>query len=164
MSARAPTEWFDKPGPRAGSRDAQKSDEGLRFQCTLCGNCCTGAEGYVGFTDDEARAIAERLGLTERDFREKYTRSTPHGQSLTEKPTTFGLDCVFLDREKIPGKAVCGIYEVRPAQCRSWPFWRSVVSTEHAWRRASVGCPGIDRGPKVIPPEEIRIHRATVPM
>lgn len=164
MSARAPTEWFDKPGPRAGSRDAQKSDEGLRFQCTLCGHCCTGSAGYVAYTDEEAGAIAAHLGLPLAEFLSRYTHGTPHGQSLTERPSEFGLDCVFLDRETVPGKAVCGIYEVRPAQCRTWPFWRSVVSSEHAWRRAGVGCPGIDRGAKVIPPEAIRIQRARIEM
>lgn len=164
MSLRAPSEWFDRPGPRAGSRDAQAGDTGLRFACTLCGRCCSGSPGYVSFTPDEGRAIARRLGVTMDEFLDRYTHGTAAGLSLSEKPTEHGLDCVFLDRETVPGKAVCGIYEDRPTQCRTWPFWRSVVSTEHAWRRAAVECPGIDRGQRVIPPDEIRIQRARVPV
>ena len=81
-----------------------------------------------------------------------------------EKDTEFGKDCIFLDRQTVPGKAVCGIYELRPMQCKTWPFWPHVVSTEHAWRKAAVGGPGIDRGQQVIKPEEIRIQRARTPM
>lgn len=164
VSGRGDTEWFDRRGPRAGSRDAEGGDEGLRFACTLCGRCCSGAPGYVSFTEAEAEAIAARLGLTIQAFMERYTQMTSAGLSLTEKVTEHGLDCVFLDRETVPGKAVCGIYEDRPMQCRTWPFWGSVVGTEHAWRRAGADCPGIDRGQRVIPPEEIRIQRARVPM
>jgi len=164
MSGKANQDWFERQGPRAGSRDAQGSDQGLRFNCTLCGNCCSGAEGYVSFTQDEAKAIADRLGVTLEYFMDHYTHHTPAGQSFIEKDSEFGKDCVFLDRETVPGKAVCGIYELRPMQCKTWPFWPQVVGTEHAWRKAAVGCPGIDRGSKVIRPEEIRIQRARTPM
>ena len=37
---------------------------GLRFECTMCGSCCTGAPGFVSFTPDEARNIAEHLGIS----------------------------------------------------------------------------------------------------
>lgn len=164
VTERAPTEWFDRTGPRAGSRDAEQGDQGLRFACTLCGRCCSGSAGYVGFTQAEAEAIATRMGISVETFIDHYTHNTPAGRSIIEKESEHGLDCFFLDRESVPGKAVCGIYEDRPAQCRTWPFWRSVVGTEHAWRKASVGCPGIDRGSRVIAPEEIRIQRAKVPM
>lgn len=157
-------EWFDKDGPRGSFRDASQDDQGLRFDCTLCGNCCTGPEGYVNFTDEEGRAMAEDVGVSYDEFLRTYTHMTPAGRSLKERETSFGFDCIFLDREKIPGKAVCGVYKSRPIQCRTWPFWESNLKSEHAWRRAAVGCPGIDRGEKVIPPEAIRIQRAKVPM
>ncbi|RMD61622.1 MAG: YkgJ family cysteine cluster protein, partial [Planctomycetota bacterium] len=37
---------------------------GLRFECTQCGACCTGSPGYVAFTEEEARGMASRLGLS----------------------------------------------------------------------------------------------------
>ena len=73
---------------------------------------------------------------------------TSEGRSLKEKKSEKGLDCEFLDREKIPGKAVCGVYEDRPAQCRTWPFWPSVIKSKQTWERAKRVCPGIDKGKK----------------
>jgi len=127
----------------------------------LCGNCCTGPPGYVKVSEEEGAAMAKRLKISVDEFWAEYTVRFGSGRSLKERKTEFGLDCVFLDREKIPGKAVCGVYEDRPAQCRTWPFWPSVVKTEGTWKAASRGCPGINTG-KLIPPEEIRILRDRV--
>ena len=147
MSSTTP-EWFDNSG-------------GLRFKCTCCGNCCTGPEGYVLFTHDEADALAAHLGIPREEFLREYTRATSRGRSLKEKKSPFGLDCIFLDRDRIPGRAVCGVYQARPAQCRTWPFWKSNLTSESAWRRAARGCPGMNQG-KLAPPQQIRILRDTV--
>jgi Fe-S-cluster containining protein len=149
-------DWFDAEDPTGRG-------PGLRFRCTCCGNCCTGPEGYVLYTPAEAAAIATRLNISLDDFVRDFTKQTFLGPSLREKPSTHGLDCVFLDREKIPGKAVCGIYEDRPAQCRTWPFWKSVIKTSQSWAVASRHCPGINTGP-LTPPQQIRILRDTVDM
>jgi Fe-S-cluster containining protein len=77
--------------------------------------------------------------------------------SLKERRTPEGkYDCVFLKEvvEGSPGgaagptkrKRVCGIYPVRPLQCRTWPFWEVNLESESAWRRAARGCPGMNRG------------------
>jgi Fe-S-cluster containining protein len=156
MTPRSPSrDWFDDTDPTG-------SGPGLRFACTMCGNCCTGPEGYVLFTEEEGDAIAAKLGLTREKFLERYTKQTPLGTSLAEKQSTHGLDCIFLDRETIPGKAVCGIYEHRPAQCRTWPFWNEIVATRQSWDRANRTCPGINKG-TLIPPDQIRILRDKVP-
>lgn len=164
MSRTVHLEWFDRPGPSAGHRDAGADDVGLRFSCTQCGACCTGAPGYVRFTDDEARAMAAKLGLGVAEFLERYAHDTPAGRSLTERRTRFGYDCVFLDRESVPGKAVCGLYDARPAQCRTWPFWKSNLTSRRAWQGAAQGCPGIDRGEAVVAPGAIRRQRDVVEM
>ena len=84
--------------------------------------------------------------------------------SLRELDTEDGYDCVFLDRTSRPGKALCGIYEARPAQCRSWPFWPEMLETEGDWdlARRTTPCPGMNQGP-VIPIEDIRIRRDATP-
>ena len=133
---------------------------GLQFGCTMSGNCCTGPEGYVLVNDDEIKALAGRLGMSEGDFVERYTRTTHLGRSLTEVRTEHGLDCVCLDRTTVPGKAVCGVYEDRPTQCRTWPFWESNLRTQKAWRVAGRTCPGLGRG-RLYPPDQIRILRDT---
>ena len=38
--------------------------DGLQFECTQCGNCCTGDPGYVWVTPEEIKAIAAKDGIT----------------------------------------------------------------------------------------------------
>ncbi|MGD9690353.1 MAG: YkgJ family cysteine cluster protein [Phycisphaerales bacterium] len=152
MSAAEPAhEWFARP-------DAPEGGDGLRFSCTMCGNCCTGVPGYVLIDDAETAALARRVRLSVTDFLDRFTHVLEEGRSLTERKTSFGFDCVFLDRESIPGKAVCGVYEDRPKQCRTWPFWPSNLSSRRAWLEAKRKCPGIDHGP-VTPLTQIRVLR-----
>ncbi len=143
-------EWF--------ARDRDGNGPGLSFECTMCGNCCTGPEGYVLVSDAEVTTLAGRVGVTRERFLEQFTHMLPMGRSLIEKPSTFGNDCIFLDRETIPGKAVCAVYHDRPAQCRTWPFWPSLLRSEAAWNAAKRTCPGIDKGPRRTV-QQIRIQR-----
>ena len=119
---------------------------GLRFQCTQCGHCCTGAPGFVWVSDEEIRTIAEFLNESVEQVTAVHTRVGHRGRSLRERANG---DCVFYD------KAVgCTIYEARPAQCRTWPFWDSNVTTPKAWQRTCEVCPGSGQG-DLIPVEEI---------
>jgi Fe-S-cluster containining protein len=147
-------EWFARPdGPEGGA--------GLRFGCTMCGNCCSGPPGFVLVDDDEINALAQRLNLTRADFLRQYTHMETEGRSLNEVRNQHGNDCVFLDRQKIPGKAVCGVYQDRPKQCRSWPFWPSLLKNREAWTQAKRKCPGLDNG-KLVTVDQIRIQRAAI--
>ena len=91
--------------------------DGLRFECTQCGNCCTGAPGHVWVTDQEEQRIAARLRMPLESFRRRYVRRVGDRRSLTEKP---GGDCIFLNAERL-----CAIHEDKPRQCVVFPFWRS---------------------------------------
>lgn len=112
----------------------------------MCGNCCTGPPGYVRFTREEGRRIAERLGVTHEQFIERYTQPTSAGRSFAEVETEHGFDCVFLDRASIPGKAICSLYEDRPTQCRTFPWWPEHMSSKNAWERLAGECEGVGRG------------------
>src|SRR5476651_1037216 len=65
---------------------------GLRFRCTQCGHCCTGAPGYVWVNDEEIEAIAEFLGEPLEQTTAVHTRLVNRGRSLREKANG---DCVF---------------------------------------------------------------------
>jgi Fe-S-cluster containining protein len=120
--------------------------DGLRFTCTRCGHCCTGAPGFVWVTDEEIDAIAEHRGEPAHEVLGLYTRPFEGGRSLREKANG---DCVFYDRDR-----GCTIYPVRPRQCRTWPFWESHVRTPAAWERTCAVCPGAGQG-ELISAEEI---------
>jgi len=120
--------------------------DGLPFTCTRCGHCCTGAPGFVWVTDEEIQSIAAFRGEPLREFIELYTRKARGKVSLREKAND---DCVFWDKDR-----GCTVYPVRPAQCRTWPFWGSNVETPEAWERTKRVCPGSGRG-ELIPVEEI---------
>ena len=130
--------------------------EGLQFECTSCGNCCSGPEGAVWFTYEEGRLMAEHMGLLHDEFLRRHTRVVDGNRSLNERKTKDGFDCAHLDRTSVPGKAICSIYEVRPLQCRTWPIWPEVVKSRAAWDRFKkiTPCHGMNSGP-VITIEEI---------
>ena len=39
--------------------------EGLRFECTQCGKCCSGAPGFVWVDDGEVAAMAQVMEMEE---------------------------------------------------------------------------------------------------
>jgi Fe-S-cluster containining protein len=121
-------------------------EDGLRFTCTRCGKCCTGEPGFVWVNDAELLALGEFRGESVEEVAGLYTRLDGGRRTLREKANG---DCVFYDREK-----GCTVYEVRPRQCRTWPFWESNVATPETWRRTCEVCPGSGRG-ELIPAEEI---------
>lgn len=116
---------------------------GLRFACTRCGNCCSGAPGYVWTSESEARAIARALDMSFVDFARRHLRRVGQRLSLLERSNG---DCEFLVREE-SGVTSCAIHAVRPTQCRTWPFWKSNVTSARAWERTGRECPGVNTGP-----------------
>jgi uncharacterized protein len=115
---------------------------GLQFACSQCGNCCTGAPGYVWVTMADMQRIAAYLKKPFDDFTRSYVRQVGQRYALTEKPN---FDCSFFTRDE-QGKGGCTIYPVRPTQCRTWPFWNENLKSRQAWQRAGEragGCPGM---------------------
>lgn len=116
---------------------------GLRFTCTQCGRCCGGAPGNVWVSDAEIAALAKLKQMPDADFRRLHTR-TEHGRiSLLEHDDG---DCEFLVRDPATGKAGCSVYQARPLQCRTWPFWKSNVRSQRTWDLAARNCPGMNHG------------------
>ena len=123
------------------------AEDGLRFTCSQCGNCCSGSPGYVHFTNDEGTRMANRLGISVQAFYDRYTFEQDGLILLKEIPSSSGLDCILLDRDE-DGKGVCSVYADRPMQCKTWPFWPENLVTEAAWEdaKASTPCAGMNTG------------------
>jgi Fe-S-cluster containining protein len=110
--------------------------EGLRFKCTECGDCCTGAPGYIWMNEEEIFSIAEYLKLSLDEFAKRYLRLVDGKFSLIEDSKNY--DCVFLKDKK------CTVYPVRPKQCRTFPWWPNNLKTPQHWKEAAKYCEGIN--------------------
>lgn len=129
--------------------------DGLRFQCTQCGDCCTGAPGYVWVNKHEIAQLAELLGYDDVEkFCDEYVRKIGIRRSLKEFPNG---DCVFFDNQT----RKCQVYGARPRQCRTWPFWGSNLKNPEAWQATCQICPGSGRG-KLYQLEQIEERRSVV--
>lgn len=113
--------------------------EGLQFECTQCGLCCSGEPGYVWVDAEEIQAMADAMDLSVDDFESKFIRKVGTDKSLKEYPDG---DCILLD----PENRTCLVYAARPTQCRTWPFWDSNLESKKAWKETCDECPGAGKG------------------
>lgn len=123
--------------------------EGLRFQCQGSGKCCTshGEYGFVFLTKEDRQRMAAHLKMPLAQFTKKYCERTNGFFHLKEDGKN--PDCFFLKDKR------CSIYEARPIQCRTWPFWPDAMNAK-TWKKEVVTfCPGVGKGP-VISKETIR--------
>ncbi len=113
-------------------------ENGLRFACQGCGECCRGPGGYVWVTEEEARRMAEAIQMDFATFAKTLLRQTTTGLALVDSGTG---DCPFLAE-----KGGCKIYNARPVQCRTWPWWEENLISPERWRMVAQRCPGMDKG------------------
>lgn len=124
--------------------------EGLKFKCTGCGKCCTGKSGFVFITKEEISEAAKLLNLDEKTFKIRYIRTRDNRLALVEKRNEQGeYDCIFLKGKE------CQIYQGRPKQCRTYPWWPENLNTPDSWELASIECEGINNAAPLISFEEI---------
>jgi len=88
--------------------------------CASCqGRCCTGESGYIYVNKAEIEAIVELLDLPLEKFVAEYLYKKGYKYSIKEIKYNGSYECVFYNREDNG----CGIYDARPTQCRTFPFW-----------------------------------------
>jgi len=117
--------------------------EGVRFQCQGSGKCCTshGEYGFVFMTLKDRQRMAKVLKMTTSEFTKKHCDKTNGVWHLKEDPKN--PDCMFLKNK------ACSIYEGRPTQCRTWPFWPEVMNAK-SWKKDVLAfCPGVNKGPLI---------------
>lgn len=125
--------------------------EGLPFTCSQCGDCCTGAPGFVWLNKAEIDGLAKRFDTDAETFEATYVMKVGIRKSLKEHENG---DCVLFDSEK----RCCTVYEDRPRQCRTWPFWDSNLKSPETWAETCEACPGSGQG-KLYQLEEIESQR-----
>lgn len=128
--------------------------DGLKFTCSGCGDCCSGSPGYVWVSADEIKVMADAIGHTVEDFEQIYVRKIGIRKTLKELPN---YDCVFLDEQS----RQCQLYDARPTQCKTWPFWDSNLKTPQDWQRTCEECPGSGQG-KLYALEDIESQRSAM--
>ncbi len=128
--------------------------DGIRFECTACGDCCRthGEYAFVFLAARDVTAIADHLGMSRIDFLNAYCASDADGAIYLRKVEG---DCDFLTAD-----GGCRVYPVRPRQCEAWPFWSENLDDEETWRGpVAACCPGIGRGRHYAADEISRIAR-----
>jgi len=114
------------------------------FECreSCGGKCCkvdpSGSEGYVFLTPQDAVDISLFLGTPIRDFSRTDLFESPKGDVERRFLISSKEHCRFFKDGK------CGIYSVRPEQCRTFPYWPEYASTK-AWNKLAEFCPGIKK-------------------
>lgn len=80
--------------------------------------------------------IASYLNISKKHFVKTYTRQIGNRYSLLEDDVNY--DCIFLKDKKL-----CTIYGARPKQCRTYPFWPSILKSKQNWDNEAKMCEGI---------------------
>lgn len=126
-------------------------EQGIRWECQGSGKCCVsrGTTGYVYLTLEDRRRLAGHLGLRTSTFTRTYCHRTHGWWHLRD---TRG-PCQFLEGTR------CGVYQARPTQCRTWPFWPENMSPRGWDRNVADFCPGVGKG-RVWSAVEIRTELA----
>lgn len=115
-------------------------EQGLQFECQGSGKCCTshGEFGFVFLTKEDRTRFAKHLNITVGEFKKTYCDQTNGIWHLKEEKGR--PDCLFLQKKR------CSVYEARPNQCRTWPFWPEVMNAK-AWKtEVESFCPGVGKG------------------
>ena len=139
---------MDLPEGPGASSDEPWFVGGLRFKCTGCGKCCTGPSGSVNLSQVDLERLANFLHQPVGTFVRKYTRTTKGPRVLIDRADSH--DCVFLIDK------TCTVYEARPTQCRTYPWWLSNTHDRQSWDETAGQCEGINYpGAPIISPSEI---------
>jgi uncharacterized protein len=85
--------------------------------CFCCGVCCASFQAYL--TLPEAREIAQRLVLSDNEFREKYTDKRWPGTDSYLLQHRVGA-CIFLEQAAGSKARLCAIHAYKPDCCRRW--------------------------------------------
>lgn len=104
--------------------------------CKECGGkCCTGESGNIFANKEELKALREYLKLDEKEFASKYLKKVGFRMSFKEVKFEDGFACIFFDQVQ----KNCSIYDFRPMQCRTFPFWEYFKTHQEELKKECIG-------------------------
>lgn len=115
-------------------------NKGIQFECQGSGRCCVsrGEYGFVYLSLKDRQRMARHLGLQTREFTRRYCEK--EGALFHLKEASKSDDCQFLVAKR------CRVYEARPTQCRTWPFWPENLNAKTWKTDVASFCPGVGKG------------------
>jgi Fe-S-cluster containining protein len=120
------------------------------FKCQRCSSCCRHVPGVVFLSREDAAKIAANLELSLEDFLKKCCREVHRsGKKVVALKEKSNYDCIFWNNG-------CIVYEARPVQCITYPYWPFVVESEKSWNNESKRCIGINSGESIPLEEKIK--------
>ncbi len=89
--------------------------------CSSClGNCCIGQSGNIWINQQEMMNLSKYLNISVEELKIKFLRKELYKYSIKEiQLSKNNFACIFFDLDK----KSCSIYEQRPQQCKTFPFW-----------------------------------------
>jgi Fe-S-cluster containining protein len=95
-----------------------------KFDVSICsecdGDCCIGESGYIWIDDIEIGRLASYLKISKKSLKKEYLIKVKDRYSIKEENISKdNYRCIFFDLDA----KKCSIYEYRPKQCRTFPFW-----------------------------------------
>ena len=101
----------------------------IQFHCFQCGNCCHSNQGYISLEIDEILSIQENINF---DLSLHIERSAT-GHYLLR---TINGKCLFYSES-------CLIHQVKPRQCKKYPFLKSITQNHFLWKETQKKCKGL---------------------
>lgn len=116
--------------------------KGLHFSCVRCSACCRYDKGYVFLSKKDANQLEAALKMNHEEFCAVYCRWIPseNGEERLSLKEKTNYDCILWNENG------CSVYETRPFQCSTFPFWNSALASRESWEATAENCPGIGSG------------------
>lgn len=118
-------------------------DKAISFACTSCGKCCKSYNNQIKvyLNTIETIQISDHIGADIDEFQKKYIDihyDQHQNELISLKSNENKTNCIFLKQNQ------CSIYEVRPTQCRTYPYWPQHMLGKNTWlKEASSTCEGM---------------------
>ncbi len=130
----------------------------MKFECqeSCGGKCCKVPQDrptFVFLTSEDRSRLFKFMGGIEGVDVQDYAVKLPFNWTRFTKRKGYqwvllqpNHKCVFLD-----DKGKCKVYEARPTQCRTFPFWPEIFRDHKEWEAFTEYCPGIGKGKEFTP-------------